>query len=76
MTALESASAIHLGLWGTSFFLNLLGQTHGFKILFAPIAALWIEHMLSNFNLIATLYVTYLFFDADFGLGSVILYLI
>ena len=76
MYALEEAASIHLGLWGTSFFLNLLGQTHGLKIVFAPIAALWIEHMIGNFHFLATLYVTYLFWSADFGLGSVIGYFI
>ena len=74
--ALEKASIVHLGLWGTSFALNLLGMTHGFKILFAPIAALWIEHMISNFHLLATIYVSYLFFTADFGILMTSLYFI
>ena len=74
--ALEMATAAHLGLWGTSFTLNLLGMTKGFRIIFAPIAALWIEHMLSNFSLLVTLGVTYLFYQAEFSYGSIAGYLI
>ena len=74
--ALMMATAAHLGLWGTSFTLNLLGMTKGFKIIFAPIAALWIEHMLSNFSLLVTLGVTYLFFQANFSYGSIAYYLL
>ena len=72
--ALEYATIVHLGLWGTSFLFNILGMTHGFKIIFAPLAALWIEHVISNFHLLATLYVSYLFFDADFGWAMTSLY--
>ena len=74
--ALEKASIAHLGLWGTSFALNNLGMTHGFKILFAPVAALWIEHIISNLNWVVTFYVTYLFYSADFGILMTLAYFI
>ena len=74
LEALEYATIAHLGLWGTSFALNILGMTKIFKLIFAPIAALWIEHMLSNFALAVTGYVAYLLYNADFGIGTVLAY--
>ena len=69
---MEKAAMAHLGLWGTSFVLDILALTGIFPIL----AALWIEHVISNFNLAVVGYVAYLFWDADLGWAKVFAYVL
>ena len=71
---MEKASIAQLGLWGTSFTLNILALTlPGFL---GTIASLWIEHMLSNFNLAVVAFVVYEFWQADVGIWKVLGYVI
>jgi len=74
LEALEMATMAHLGVWGTVFALDILGLTRGFRIIFAPIAALWMEHIISNLHIVLVGYVAYLFFNADFNWFSISAY--
>lgn len=49
-------------------------MTKGLEIVFAPIAALWIEHVISNLHFLAIGYVAYLFYQASFGWFSIFSY--